>query len=122
MARAVNDFEFVLTEMKLRSARNVLQRLWISFIEWDDESGRWKVTLFEQKVLLEAIDIPHAIVEAEAIVSCSCFLVFIAFVAASVEGLDPERAFESSRRAPNPRREPRLLQSQDIAASSLRSP
>ena len=72
MARTVNDFELMLAEMKLRSLRNSLQRLWINFIDWDDESGRWNVTLFRQKVLLEAIDIPHAIVEAEAIVSCSC--------------------------------------------------
>ena len=109
MPRAIGDFEVMFTEMKLRSLRNCLQRLWINFIDWDDESGRWNVTLFEQKVLLEAIDIPHAIVEAEAIVSCSCSRVFIIFVAASVEGLDPERAAESSRRASDSRREPRLL-------------
>ena len=73
MPRAIGDFEPMFTEMKLRSLRNGLQRLWINFIEWDDESGRWNVTLFRQKVLLEATDIPRAIVEAEAIVSCSCF-------------------------------------------------
>ena len=72
MPRAIGDFEVMFLEMKLRSSRNCLQRLWINFIDWDDESGRWKVTLFYEKVLLEAIDIPHAIVEAEAIVSCSC--------------------------------------------------
>ena len=72
MTRAVNDFEVMFAVMKLRYSRNCLQRLWINFIDWDDESGRWNVTLFRQKVLLEAIDIPHAIVEAEAIVSCSC--------------------------------------------------
>ena len=69
MPRTVIDFELMLAEMKLRSLRNVLRKLWISFIEWDDESGRWNVTLFRQKVLLEAIDIPHAIIEAEATVS-----------------------------------------------------
>jgi len=69
MPRAIGDFEVMFLEMKLRSLRNGLQRLWINFIDWDDESGHWKVTLFRQKVLLEAIDIPHAIVEAEAIVS-----------------------------------------------------
>ena len=73
MPRSVNDFEPMFLEMKLRSARNCLRKLWINFIDWDDETGRWNVTLFRQKVLLEAIDIPQAIVEAEAIVSCSCF-------------------------------------------------
>ena len=73
MPRALNDFKVMLAEMKLRSARNALRKLWINFIDWEDESGRWNVTLFRQKVLLEAIDIPHAIVEAEAIVSWSCF-------------------------------------------------
>ena len=73
MPRTIGDFEVVLTEMKLRSLRNSLQRLWINFIDWDDETGRWNVTLFRQKVLLEATDIPRAIVEAEAIVSYSCF-------------------------------------------------
>ena len=73
MPRAIGDFELMFLEMKLRSARNALQRLWINFIDWDDESGRWNVTLFRQKVLLEAIDVPHAIVEAEAIVSFTCF-------------------------------------------------
>ena len=69
MPRNISDFEVMLAEMKLRSLRNSLQRLWINFIDWDDETRRWNVTLFRQKVLLEAIDIPHAIVEAEAIVS-----------------------------------------------------
>ena len=96
MPRMIGDFEPMFLEMKLRSARNSLRKLWINFIEWDDESGRWNVTLFRQKVLLEATGVAHAIVEAEAIVSCSCFSVFIAFVAASVEGLDPECAVESS--------------------------
>ena len=73
MTRASGDFEKSFNEMKLRSSRNGLQRLWINFIDWDDESGRWKVTLFEQKVLLEATDVMHAMVEAEAIVSCSFF-------------------------------------------------
>jgi len=73
MPRTVIDFELMLAEMKLRSLRNGLQRLWINFIDWDNESGRWNVTLFRQKVLLEAIDVTHAIVEGEAIVSCSCF-------------------------------------------------
>ena len=73
MPRTIGDFELMFLEMKLRSARNVLQRLWINFIDWDDESGRWNVTLFRQKVLLQATDIPRAIVEAEAIVSYSCF-------------------------------------------------
>jgi len=72
MPRVLSDFEVMFAVIKLRSSRNGLQRLWINFIDWDDESGRWNVTLFRQKVLLEAIDIPHAIVEAEAIVSCSC--------------------------------------------------
>ena len=73
MARSVNDFEVMFLEMKLRSARNCLRKLWINSIDWDDESGRWNVTLFRQKVLLDSTDIPHAIVEAEAIVSWSCF-------------------------------------------------
>ena len=70
MPRTVSDFETILTEMKLRSSRTGPRNLWVNSIDWDDESGRWNVTLFRQKVLLEAIDVPNALVEAEAIVSC----------------------------------------------------